>query len=109
MSRKARREYIAELESQGLKVKGKQYIDFDLIRRLNMDRFEIVRLLDDFGDIKEVYVDNNGFILMGVMGEYAARVHDPASFGKMRYGDIRFAVDQKTIFEVKPREDAEEI
>ncbi len=108
MARKARRRYMDELKEKGLTVHGKQHIDFELIQRLNMNRFEYGDRLQDMDDVRRV-LDNNGYILMGLFGEYSARVHNAESFGKVRLGEIWFQQKEQKIFEVKPKADAEAI
>lgn len=59
--------------------------------------------------IARVWAKEKGFIMLGVLGEYSTRAHDPDSFGEVTYGTISHAVRNGTAFEVKPKADAEEI
>lgn len=108
-SRVAKREWVAAQEAQGFVVKSVQYIGQDMLRRYNTERFEVVDRLTQMLDVARVWAKEKGFIMMGVFGEYGTMVHDPRSFGDVTYGTIKRAIGQATIFEVKPKDDAEEI
>lgn len=108
-SRQARREYIAMREAEGLVVKGVQYISKDLINQYNTGRFEVVTILKDMLDVARVWQKDKGFIMMGAFDELYTRVHDTKTFGDVSYGSIKNALHEGSIFEVKPKDDAEEI
>lgn len=108
-SRVAKREWVADQEAKGFVVKSVQYIGQNMLRRYNVERFKTVSVLKEMLDVARVWSKNKGFIMMGVFGEYGTRVHAPDSFDNVAYGTIKRALREGTMFEVVPREDAEEI
>ncbi len=108
-ARQARRNWIAEKESEGMVVKGVRSISKELHYRLNADRFGDPVPIKDFETIDRTYHVNKGYILIQKHKLMVWDVVFGKEFGNVTMGTLERAVRDGTIFEVFPLKDAPEI
>ena len=101
-ARRARREYIATMESMGLTVKGKQYINLGLVRELNADRLEWFATLTKVEDIKTYWTEESFISIRDTVYNYD-------DFGEIPMGTIKHAMERGEVYACNPKADAPEV
>ncbi len=108
-ARRARREYIARMESEGRTVKGVRFIEPELVHSLGIRRFKTT---DQIKDIEGVADALKGRWFVALLDHSIYRegmIFGPSDFEDLAIGRINYALLHGKIYRAEPLEDAEEI
>ncbi len=109
VARKARQEYIAQMEKEGRTIKGVRYLSTDLVSKLSTDRFIVDEQIRDMECIRPTLTKQKFILIKHAFMDGQGIIYAPYDFEDLTVGVISRAIVDKRIFTAFPRDEIKEI